>query len=58
MYVNTGLSGNGFVSLLPLDTTFCSVYGSDPALAYSGNVSNGYNTGCIYYIESDARYIP
>ena len=36
MYVNTGTNGSGFVSVLPLDTTYNCVYGSDPITAFNG----------------------
>jgi hypothetical protein len=36
-YVNTGVSGSGFVSFLPQDVTYKCVYKSDPAAQYTGN---------------------
>lgn len=46
VYINSGLNGNGFISMLPLDTTFCCLYGSDATVAYTGNATNALLPTC------------
>lgn len=59
VYVSTEANGMGFISLLPLDTTFHCLYGValGTGTAYTGNSSNDFVSECKYYLESDSRFI-